>query len=99
MRGRRRGPSFGIVVFRIAYWTVVALVALVVYWLVPSQNRDVVFTDLTEIFYLIAAVALYRLLLLFAFHAGGSDDVEREIRESEGRVELKLDDRDDGWGA
>jgi hypothetical protein len=99
MRGRRRGPSFGIVVFRIAYWTVVALVALLVYWLIPRRATDGVFNRLTFILYVIAAAGIYRLLLLFAMHASGSDAVEREIRESEGRVELKLDDRDDGWGA
>ena len=45
-------------------------------------------------FYVIASVALYRLLLLFAWHVTDSDAVEREIQQSEGRVELHLDDRD-----
>jgi hypothetical protein len=99
MRGRRRGPSSGILVFRLVYWTVAALVALVVFLLLPSRAVAGVFNQLTLILYVIAAGGIYRLLLLFAMHASGSDAVEREIRESEGRVELKLDDRDDGWGA
>jgi hypothetical protein len=48
---------------------------------------------MTAIFYVVGAAAVYRLLLLFAWHATDSDAVEREIRDSEGRIELNLDDR------
>jgi hypothetical protein len=96
---RRRGPSFGIVVFRYAYWALVVVVGVALWFYVPDKQSDLAFNQLTIFLYAIAAGAVYRLILLFALHAGGSDAVEREIRESEGRVELKLDDRDDGWGA
>jgi len=45
-------------------------------------------------FYVIASAAVYRLLLLFAWHVTDSDAVEREIQRSEGRVELHLNDHD-----
>jgi hypothetical protein len=98
MRGGPQGPTIGIRIFRVAYWTAVVALGLGLAWILPSKHREVAFNQMTYIFYAVGAAAIYRLLLLFAFHAGGGDGVEREIRESEGRVELKLDDRDDGWG-
>ena len=62
-------------------------------FVVPEEHHDVLLNEMTAIFYLVATAAAYRLLLRFAWHATGSDAVELEIRDSEGHIELNLDDR------
>src|SRR5262249_17723496 len=98
MRRRRPGTPIGIRAFRAVYWTLAVALGLGLLWFViPGKQHDLAFNEMTTMFYVIGAVAVYRLLLLFARHLGAGEDVEREIRDAEGRVELKLDDRDDGW--
>lgn len=80
-------------VFKIAYWSAVVSLPLLAVFMVPRDSVDVLVNQMTVIFYTVAAAAGYRLLLLIAWHVTDSDQVEREIEESEGRVELNLDDR------
>src|SRR5262245_5086116 len=80
-------------VFRVVYWLAALLLPIGVLLMVREEHHDLLFSELTAMFYLVAAAAVYRLLLRFAWHATGSDAVEREIRDSEGRIELNLDDR------
>jgi hypothetical protein len=82
----------GVAIFRVAYWTTVSLAPLVALALTPSSSWRVLFNDMTFLFYVIAAAALYRLLLRIAWDVSGSDSVEKELEDSEGRVELHLGD-------
>ena len=84
---------FALVIFRVVYWAAVMALPVALLLVIPRRDHEVLVNQMTAIFYVVGAAAVYRLLLLFAWHATDSDAVEREIRDSEGRIELNLDDR------
>lgn len=92
MSPSRRPPALAI--FRVVYWAAATILPLGLLLVVPEEHHDLLFSQMTGIyvvFYLTAAAVVYRLMLRFAWHATGSDAVDREIRDSEGRIELNLD--------
>jgi hypothetical protein len=90
----RRGGSATLTILKRLYWAFAIALPVGLFFIVPAERVRLVFNEMTTMFYVIASAALYRLLLLFAWHVTDSDAVEREIQQSEGRVELHLDDRD-----
>ena len=80
--------------FKRAYWALAVALPIGLFFIVPVERHRLAFNEMTAMFYVIASAAVYRLLLLFAWHATDSDAVEREIQRSEGRVELHLSDHE-----
>jgi hypothetical protein len=89
--GSGRPPALR--VFKVVYWAAVVSLPLLAAFMVPRDSFGVLVNQMTLIFYTVAAAAGYRLLLLIARHFTDDDAVEKEIEESEGLVELNLDDR------
>jgi hypothetical protein len=90
----RRGGSATLTILKRVYWALAIALPAGLFFIVPAEQVRVVFNQMTTMFYVIASAAVYRLLLLFAWHVTDSDAVEREIQRSEGRVELHLNDHD-----
>jgi hypothetical protein len=94
---RRRFPT-GLKLIRVGFGIAAFALYLVMAALLFSHDLGGEFLAWISVIYWIAAGAGYRLLLRLAFLATGSDEYEREVRASEGRIELGLRDSRGGQG-
>jgi hypothetical protein len=90
---RRQGRSFGLTAFKVTYWSALMVLPIALFLVVPERHLKMAFNTLTLIAYGGIVTAFYQLILRFIYLSGGSEDVEKELRDSEGRVELNLRDR------
>ena len=89
----RQPQHYGLKIFKVAFWAVAVVLPVGLFFVVPEQHVRLVFNTLTVLAYGVIATAFYQLILRFIYLAGGSAAVEKELRDSEGRVELNLRDR------